>query len=849
MNKKIISGFLMFALAVFSMSSFVACKDYDEDSYDDLKARLNKEISLREAIDTQIQLLWDAIEQYKCKCDPSKFASKEEFDKALKRIETLEKEVEELKKHPMGGDTTIYIENPYKDEWIKLRLNDISDSLKLLNNLNSWIIYVENLAQQDSIDIKILYGKIDGLNGRIDSLNQVIFGWDTTLTNMYTRIDSIIQAMSHEHHVDTLYIGADSAWLARVDSAQKTADSALYIAQKALLLAIDNADRISTLERYVSMLVTQDDLAAAIAQVNGRINSLLDQMITGIIIQGTESPVIGYFNTPLDVRSQMLAAYYGEFDNPVKFPATTTTDLIWSSEIWSERAMKVMGGFSSQTFGGDGTVVSEKNGSTKGNAGTLYLTVNPANVDFTGKTLSLETSQANKSAIKLEKLAKSDRELTFGFTRANNGFYEAEATLEADKVQEAKMKINFTTLEDEAKDIIKQKSKQSVLNFAAALINSLEDVMPAYGVKASWSETGKAQTYDVYSQYSLAATAIKPLSFAFLKDFNANLPGEERVQNLFNKIVDKININVSIAPGVDFSKYQGSITFKDIDLSNWKNADGKILINIQYVLKDDAGNPIYVLTTNKEGQLEWWWLSGSEQAVIYNPTDGLYYWANGTIVQFQQIEINTDVDLTNILDDIIKQINNQFGANSDLAKNITDLLNDVASLGSIDNKINQAITDAKNDIKSVLNSYVTKAYNKLNHWISIIPNKALQPAIIAVKGDNKAGMLSRSLSMPTVTNSELTLIPTSYSLEMLAPAYKKFVAVTNVFDATTKAELSEADAIAKAAAANGGENMKTIIDGNKSCTLAGENGYIYEVSYSALDFCGKITTKKFYVQF
>ena len=90
MNKKIISGFLMFALAVFSMSSFVACKDYDEDSYDDLKARLNKEISLREALQNQVNALDAAIKQIKsCNCDPSKYASKDEFDKAMKRIDSI----------------------------------------------------------------------------------------------------------------------------------------------------------------------------------------------------------------------------------------------------------------------------------------------------------------------------------------------------------------------------------------------------------------------------------------------------------------------------------------------------------------------------------------------------------------------------------------------------------------------------------------------------------------------------------------------------------------------------------------------------------------------------------------
>ena len=112
MNKKIITGFLMFALAVFSMSSFVACKDIDEDSYDDLKARINKEMTLREAIEKQIVDLWKAIDTYKCKCDPSKYASQEEFNKVLTKLNNLQTTVDSLKNAGGGGGTTTTLRTP-----------------------------------------------------------------------------------------------------------------------------------------------------------------------------------------------------------------------------------------------------------------------------------------------------------------------------------------------------------------------------------------------------------------------------------------------------------------------------------------------------------------------------------------------------------------------------------------------------------------------------------------------------------------------------------------------------------------------------------------------------------------
>ena len=181
--------------------------------------------------------------------------------------------------------------------------------MKLLNTLNAWVVYVENLAKQDSV--------------RIDSLRDAIAGWDVTLTTLNFRVDSIIKNMTH----DTIYAGGcDSLCKAKIAEAKATADSALKLSEKALLLAQDNSNRIDSLEAYVSQIVKF--IKEEVSLLNNRIDLLLDNMVTGIIIQGTESPVIGYFNTPLDVRSQILAAYYGQATNNVSFPSVKTADYV-----------------------------------------------------------------------------------------------------------------------------------------------------------------------------------------------------------------------------------------------------------------------------------------------------------------------------------------------------------------------------------------------------------------------------------------------------------------------------------------------------------------------------------------
>ena len=686
-----------------------------------------------------------------------------------------------------------------------------------MNTLNAWQIYIEN---------------------RIDSIANAIYGWDTTIYNLNYKVDSILKWL--EIHTDTIYIsggGCDPDCKKKIAKAQETANDALYLAQQALLLAMENAGRlndhetrISELEKLVKTFVTKDELKEEIKKLNDRIDDLLDKMVTGIILQGTESPVIGYFNTPLDVRSQILAAYYGEVSSSVEFPAkNSSADYVDASEFWTARNMEVIGSFSDKV-NISGEFVSTKNGDTKGNAGKLYVTVNPAEVDFTGKVLALESSTGEAAGVELEPLAVSEKELSFGYTRAYNGFYEAEATLT--DIEKAKIRLDFKQLEDQAKDMLKEKTKSSVLSFGAALMSSMKDVMPAYAAKATWTAPARTdavgqKSYSVYSQYGLAAAAIKPFSYAFLKDLNVNLPGEAKLQeiadNLLDKISEKLNLNLP-----DFSKYDPSIIIKDIEIDP---TNPNVTVTIQGTLKDADGNDLYILVTDGHYR---YYMKDETDPWVYNIDLGQWQTVNWNLVESVSLKIE-DVNLYNTIKYVADQINARYGSTSPLA----DLLNDVIAIGDL----NATIQNAFNDVKSEVNGLITKAYNKLNSIFSKTPNKALQPVLIGKSGD-KIGLLSKSKKKPTKVNgSSLTLIPTSYTLELVAPAYKKYIVVSDVFKAD--GSLAEAS-IGKAA---NGENMAKVIDSEKTCTINGQSGYIYEISYNAVDYHGKIVNKRFYVQF
>ena len=427
MNKKIIRGFLMFALAVFSMSSFVACKDYDEDAYDDIKARLNKEITLREALQQQLDALQAYVNTIKsCKCDLEAalkdYLTKDEAAKTYVTIDNYNTAIALLNQAITNINTT---------------LGDIDLSkgtvAQQLNTLNQLIINVQTLsekalelAEANKADIDELKKAIEDLKSKYIELDERLTAVEKKAADLYTLYTTLnTQVNFNTEDIKNIYNIIENIKIDIPDLKDFVTHSELETVRQELIVligkaqslaqdawdkAIDNSGRIDVLETKVAELEAKfkdyltkkefedwvkDVYTVKITEIEGRLTDLetrmttletkvnnltsdvLKKMITGIVIQGTESPVIGYFNTPLDVRSQILAAYYGETQKEVKFPVKTNTeDLVDASMKFSARNMEVMGGFSQITVPA-GRFVSQVNGSEEGNAGTLYLTINP----------------------------------------------------------------------------------------------------------------------------------------------------------------------------------------------------------------------------------------------------------------------------------------------------------------------------------------------------------------------------------------------------------------------------------------------------------------------------------------
>ena len=721
-----------------------------------------------------------------------------------------------------------------------------------LNELFAQTAYAITLAKADSANIAEQAKSIEDLKKALEEAK----------TDYTEKIESLNKKLAELEEQQKKADAAIESLNEKMEEVTKIASEALATAKAALDKANDNAVAIGLLEVRVEDL--EKALEDAVKDLQNQIDDLLkdvnkikddvlqlkndldgvkkdiQNMITSIIVQAAESPVIGYANTPVGLNATILAVYYGKPNANWDFPATSATPYLNGTkdfDKWTARNLEILGslsGVEGYVKGNAGETLVTAEGKD-GNAGTLYLTVNPASVDFAGQTLKLKDSQDGDAPAVLSPLEYSDRTLSFGFTRAEgNGFYEAKATIT--DVENAKMNIDYNSIKEEAKDLLNNRSLTNVIELGATLVKSASNVMPAYGVTASWQgEDG--QEHNLYSQYNVAATAIKPLSLNFLNDWNGvqTVPGFERLQDIVARIINKIRIDLNLPNIGDFKDIEfKEITLDGIDFSKLKvklsmrlDGDGTIKVvgknDKIYTVTVEQGEVVKIVRDEdgKELAIDNWYI---EEAEVKNELiDGKWFL---TCYYYFGEE----------MEDVVKDLIDQF--NGSIPSDLADLFNELKKLDDINNSIN----DAKNNLKEQIGKYLTRLNNKLTSWINRAPNM-LHLALVASE-DNKIGLLSQSKLMPTQADGELKLIPTTYSLELVAPTYKKFVAVTDVFNADgTNAP------VAVAKTANKGANMAKVVEGDVTCTVTGEKGYIYEVTYTAVDYFGKVAIRKYYVKF
>ena len=557
------------------------------------------------------------------------------------------------------------------------------------------------------------------------------------------------------------------------------------------------------------------DEAEAQEKLNEAYNTAFDYLINknlqNIAINATENPVLGYYNAAfLGSKLNLVSSFYGT-------AAAQNQD-------WD---------------------ITKGEFLNNGDAGKIYITLNPNEIDPECITdLKLVDSQGNEAkGFKLGDIQTTDKVLTYGFTKAAsaNGFYEVPV-LATDPANDD-FSLNKGELKEAAKNVLAKlkNPKESNLNLsqiATTLYRSVNNQLKAYTVKASYVLYDPTQPVEkrfvVKSQvaptYDMAAFAVKPLSYNTLK-------GNQSLKNLglaldkymLPTLSDKIG---KYTDALDFQiKYEGN---KQIEVASllatknlrcWENPEKKEVYicdkygNVQRTVSN-ASLETYVINNNHyEGGQDWFYSeSNIEWKLVENGWfDGNRWHHNSyTTWDFADDEVlyvikTTDNTIENLLSSLNEQISTELSPIKNAIANAADKWDTaIQPVNTLLHKINAKI----GNVNELLQPTMLYKSTKTNSW-------------------NTLSTLKGKLGTRMTGTGSTVLVATSWTGELLAPAYKKSVYVKGN-PAGAKVTLMDGTTPAKKIA---GSTQKVLF----SATAKGD----YTIVYKAVDYSG-VSVKKEY---
>lgn len=758
---RIITRLMLAFVAVCSLS-LTACKDYDEDNYNNaLIAAKTVDEALNEQIKdmkqqltdlkTKDQELSDAIKNCSTNCANEKKLIDEKIAELEKRIGTscdcgnLEEKVDAI------------IRN---NEYVKAfnsRLTDVGDSLK--------VIYEKVALNKDTANAQI----DSAFNAIKDVRDELYKYYDLQIEIVYDNLDDHIQDFN------------------------------------AFKVAAQAADSVLA-EGIDSLAGVTKDLQLQVDDILSRLDSLEDaraKQVTSIVVQQVSNPAFGTYNSILtNVQSNMLALVYGDAASAISFPSEGPDKDFFQ---WKTGA-KLMN-------------------NVNGNAGKLYVTINPNTVDFDGMegVLSLVNSKDEECPIYLENVmsasAFDNDELKLGYSRAaevKNGLYVVDASIKEEDVDNPNVHLNIdkSAIRSALGELVSSKNasgaKLALKDVAATTIQTIANLQPtAYGVKSSWTDA--YGEHAVYSNYNIAAIAYKPLGFNSLDGvFDKESNGAywrlyDKAKNLATNAAKNAGTSVAnmIKTQMNLDNLQATISdlqtrLKNAKLNKIEGSNGKIevttKVNIPTQTVDlDLKIPVEIeidpvkiegntYTTEidvpvriENGELVTEKKKISIEVTAQEINIGKI---NKTIEYKEQVSIKSfDTEVTI---DITKQVNEIFNNMLGDINNSFDSVNALFdSLNSAMDDVN-AMFDAINNLSEKLESgsYLNGVFNYLDKAAQKVANvtpKMLKPALL-VNSDSGFGFAGFE-GAPTKVSGNVVLFPTTYTMELLSPIFRKYIRV------------------------------------------------------------------------
>ena len=561
---------------------------------------------------------------------------------------------------------------------------------------------------------------------------------------------------------------------------QAKSDLQTLIDKKADQTALDDAK--TELQTNIDNVQTNiDNVEKEITQLELWLVETFAKLVTNVEISGTYNNMTGSINIP-GFEPKMLINNYGIAAVDGSFPKSD----LYKGEKLEWNANDVLGAGSGEY-------------AKPGFAGYIYANVNRY-IDMPLKTKDQDSESifkvtlANTAGEDVKDLmivnmdetgAATTDVLQWGWTRAdeNNIFKFGVAYIGDDPASFTPAKIDLSKFKEDLKAVWRDRNKQSgtskqaLGHLVADLYYNLatkDTNMKKYALKIAWKDN-TAYAYDRDGETIIEsneekglqhiATSEAELVFATIKPLGFN-SGEAIAEKVDGITKSTNNLIEKMEPYIDkiFNRIKKQI---NLDKLNFP---------------EDTFDAYYDPITDK------YYLT-IKQADLINA--GLVT-ASGDL----------SVDITDMADDITKA----FGNVNDFVANMKNLL-------------------GKFNGQNVTN-WVEKFTNKFDKLIKNNADQMLQPVLLAIDKNGNVNRVSGIKAAPYEAEGEVRLEATTYTAELFAPAYVKFVGCKDI-DADGFNELN--------------------FSNSKVLKFTPEKGKLYEIVYEAADYSGNIKSHTYYI--
>ena len=791
MKRQVTSILLFSALLMGGASTFVSCKDTESDALYDSNGKV-AEVIAKQAKD--ISDLADKLAK--------ETEKRESEDQVLKELITskatdIKATADEALRLAKANEITIGTLQG-KITTLEGKLNSLLDLSSKVTGLET---EVQNLKDQFAnfksctCDFTTLNNNYEELRlkqeedrRRIESIEQGKTNLETEIGNINTTLEGKVDQTTFDDlkrkvEANEGKISANETEIENLRNnfanyVEKSYLTNNYYTKADVNNAITNAS--NALEGKISALETK-----LTTQLNSLFNAMANE-VTGIVVNRFYSPILGSYKDMMGTEARFLGAYYG----------------------YAEKEAEIGG----ESINPDDLLLDD----SKDNAGTIGVYINPANKDFSGLTFKIVDSQGNVTPF-IATATKNDKVEHYGYTRADAvsttpNYYLLKVSVDPNRLDEVKTwtSADVESLKGVAQNILnKLKDRNNNLNLteiANTLYKTFNNRLTEYHLALEQKLTdGTNKDLNVtIADKDFAATVIKPLSYKFLSG----------------------GINYDIK---DIPTLESKGLYIKTDNLKWSNLGhiNDMTQNIEIEIPDAStmtidGSRVEITAT---GAIVWTKDQyGHEVKNNINDLKGVEVKVNGINFQSGAIRYNNVTKVVSVtvsmaqFNNMIDQINSQVG---NMLGTVTDLAN----------KVNGFVSNIDGNFINRVNSYI----HKCNYWLDNA-NKFLQPAMFATDGNNwvKLPTIASGATYVKMTNGKanVLLLPTSYTLEYIAPAYKKYITVKDPSGATVT-----------------GENIGKVISGNihKSGFTATKEG-VYTITYDAVDYTGGDVSKTFFIK-